>query len=80
MHAIDILIFSDTSSYSYSALCAPCGTFYDCNENSADNPCTLSTWKLALTTVLSAAGVLLGASLLTHLLKKYHSKRRCVSF
>ncbi|XP_078329872.1 uncharacterized protein LOC111103779 isoform X2 [Crassostrea virginica] len=70
------LAINDTSSYSYSALCAPCGTFYDCNENSADNPCTLSTWKLALTTVLSAAGVLLGASLLTHLLKKYHSKRR----
>lgn len=43
-----------------------CGTFYDYDPSSSvENPCTMSTWKVALTAVLSA-GALVGGILLAY--------------
>lgn len=43
-----------------------CGTFYDYEPSSSvENPCTMSTWKVALTAVLST-GALFGGALLTY--------------
>lgn len=43
-----------------------CGTFYDYDPSSSvENPCTMSTWKVTLTAVLSA-GALVGGILLAY--------------
>lgn len=69
--------FVDSSSVLFSTLknpCDSCGTFDDCNLSSTENPCTMSTWKVALTAVLSA-GALGAGTLSSYALQKYKTRR-----
>lgn len=54
--------------------CDSCGIFYDCVLSSESDVCSISTWKVALFSLLFVCLLLLGAMLLC-MIQKYKTKR-----